>query len=206
MPNTRKTGDNNEFFITLYEAARTYGEASNEVVETIKAGKLNWKDPHLVAQASMEFRLGRIAGMLRLDQREEALAIVQAAKSKRTAVEQKAFHAAAASWSNIALVAGMPNRYTGAPRKKRATASSKSNGDLARVTVFSVPQAKTIDEVKRFADHVAEMLVTFEKRNRGLKMNGYRKVFDSFIADVKTMVHEVAERPVARSVAKRGAA
>jgi hypothetical protein len=163
------------------------------MVALLKSGSIDWKDNASVALVSEAFRLGAVAGILKLSREEakDVLALkgfVAKAKStvgRRTQVQQAAYRAAISRWSYAAQAAGMPHQTTGATRPPKHT-ESDSPAPITLAAVI-VPKASTFEDVKTFARNIAALIRRFENANAKVARTEYHIAFDTFISTVNAI-------------------
>ena len=168
------------FLKNVFDASRKSGNATQELVAIIRARNINWDATETVKPMRREFYLGRIATSLDMD-RVKAIIVLDKVKFKqsdnsdkrRTEDEQKSYRAAVSAWSHVAMLAGQPNKKTGATRKPKVTKANqdKSGGNAATDLIsgaVTVAPATKPDDVRAFALRMADLVDGYIKQNNKL--------------------------------------
>jgi len=162
---------------TVFNAARDSGANIRTLVDTLRKANIKWDNKDKVDEIGLAFKLGRIAGYLRLKDADEAERILNLrpwdaktpdVDAKRTPEQHKAVRAAISAWSTTCLMAGMPNKRTGAARANKSDNSDKSASNAqaaprnAPAVVAPIRPIRTYEDAYTFALQIRDAFVRFE--------------------------------------------
>jgi len=185
-----------EAFNVGFKAGETFAEAVTFF------STLTWSDTVRCATILREYKLGKLAGILKID-RDHAIKIEgkvnpEAKKGeRRTAAEHHAYLAASASMNLVASAAGRPKQEAKKrqPRTPTPTANSAAEAteDMAKSDaklLARVPKVQNVDEAAIFALDIVDLIQAFERKNAKAPIGVYRGILHDFV----THILDVADR------------
>jgi hypothetical protein len=170
-----------------FKAGETFAEA------VAFFSRLSWADTVSCASHLREYKLGKLAGILKID-REGAIEIEgqtnpEAKKGVRRTIEaHKAYLAASASMNLVASAAGRPKQEAKkrAPRVPVPTANSAAEAteDMAKSDaklLARIPDVTDVDGAAIFALDIVDLIQAFERKNAKAGIGAYRGIFRDFV-------------------------
>jgi hypothetical protein len=176
-----------EAFNVGFKAGETFAEAVTFF------STLTWSDTVRCATILREYKLGKLAGTLKIDRyqaiRIEGKTNPTAKKGERRTIEEhKAYLAASASMNLVASAAGRPKQEAKkrAPRVPVPTANSAAEAteDMAKSDaklLARIPDVTDVDGAAIFALDVVDLIQAFELKNAKAGIGVYRGIFHDFV-------------------------
>lgn len=187
-----------KFLGEVYATARTTGLAHVKMVNLLKSGHIDWTNEEERKIVALEFQLGRMAAILGLKTRGEALLVrdlkaptasVPFGDDRRTDAQQKAYRASVSAWEHAAREAGMERvRQAQEPRQPapKVTEDVKASG-------LVVPHVATMDDVREFLKELASLADQFQKSNAKLCGSEVSRVLNKVRDELRKVAKPISE-------------